>query len=138
MVRLARETACDVPGVQGDLEALPFRRGALDGVWSGNQGRSLATTATAAANPTIFPAGGVLFGDSTYPSVIPTSIDSSFPNPNFPLAVQSGQTVSDWNPHIKPEYVESWTSYRCENTNSSNVDPDENESKSNLVHTACS
>jgi hypothetical protein len=83
--------------------------GALDGVWSGNQGRSLATTATAAANPTIFPAGGVLFGDSTYPSVIPTSIDSSFPNPNFPLAVQSGQTVSDWNPHIKPEYVESWT-----------------------------
>jgi len=34
MVELARETARDVPGVQGDLEALPFRRGALDGAWA--------------------------------------------------------------------------------------------------------
>ena len=83
--------------------------GALDAVWSGNQGRSLATSASAAANPTIFPAGGVLFSDGTYPSVIPSSVDPSFPNPSFPLPVQSGQSVEDWNPHIKPEYVESWT-----------------------------
>ena len=34
MVELARETAPDVPGVQGDLEALPFRRGALEGAWA--------------------------------------------------------------------------------------------------------
>ena len=34
MVELAREAAPDVPGVQGDLEALPFRRGALDGAWA--------------------------------------------------------------------------------------------------------
>ncbi len=34
MVELAREASPDVPGVQGDLEALPFRRGALDGAWA--------------------------------------------------------------------------------------------------------
>ena len=34
MVELAREAAPDVPGVQGDLEALPFRRGALEGAWA--------------------------------------------------------------------------------------------------------
>ncbi len=34
MVELAREAAPDVPGIQGDLEALPFRRGALDGAWA--------------------------------------------------------------------------------------------------------
>ncbi len=28
---------------------------------------------------------------------------------SFPLAVQSGQSVEDYNPSIKPEYVESWT-----------------------------
>ncbi|HTX38340.1 MAG TPA: TonB-dependent receptor [Bryobacteraceae bacterium] len=83
--------------------------GFLEGVWSGNQGRSLATSATATANPTIFPAGGVLFSDPTYPHVVPTSVDPSFPNPSFPLPVQSGQNVEDYNPSIKPEYVESWT-----------------------------
>ena len=34
MVELARDAAPDVPGVQGDLEALPFRRGALGGAWA--------------------------------------------------------------------------------------------------------
>lgn len=34
MVRLARETARDVPAVAGDLEALPFPRGALGGAWA--------------------------------------------------------------------------------------------------------
>ncbi|HKE24329.1 MAG TPA: TonB-dependent receptor [Bryobacteraceae bacterium] len=83
--------------------------GYLDGVWSGNQGRSLATSASPSANPTIFPAGGVLFADQKFPSVVPTSIDPSFPNPTFPLAVQSGQSIEDYNPNIKPEYVQSWT-----------------------------
>lgn len=83
--------------------------GFLEGVWSGNQGRSLSTSATPTANPTIFPAGSVLFSDATYPSVVPSSVDASFPNPSFPLAVQSGQSIEDWNPSIKPEYVESWT-----------------------------
>jgi TDG/mug DNA glycosylase family protein len=34
MVRLAAATAPDVPGVQADLEALPFGRGALGGAWA--------------------------------------------------------------------------------------------------------
>jgi TDG/mug DNA glycosylase family protein len=34
MVVLAREAAPDVPGIRGDLEALPFRRGALGGAWA--------------------------------------------------------------------------------------------------------
>ena len=83
--------------------------GFLDGVWSANQGRSLATSANPTANPSIFPAGSVLFSDASYPSVIPTSVDPSYPNPSFPLPVQSGQNVEDYNPSIKAEYVESWT-----------------------------
>jgi TDG/mug DNA glycosylase family protein len=34
MVRLARDAAPDVPGVQADLMGLPFRRGALGGAWA--------------------------------------------------------------------------------------------------------
>ncbi|MFI5053095.1 MAG: class I SAM-dependent methyltransferase, partial [Acidimicrobiia bacterium] len=34
MVELARQVAADVPGVAGDLETLPLRRGALGGVWA--------------------------------------------------------------------------------------------------------
>jgi hypothetical protein len=83
--------------------------GFLDGVWSVNQGRSLATNANPGANPAIFPAGNVAFSDGSYPSVVPTSVDPNFPNPHFPLPVQSGQNVEDYNPQIKPEYVESWT-----------------------------
>ncbi|HLH18009.1 MAG TPA: hypothetical protein VKX45_12345 [Bryobacteraceae bacterium] len=83
--------------------------GYLDGVWNVNQGRSLATPASATANPNIFPAGDVLFSDSSFPSVVPSSIDPSFPNPSFPLPLQSGQSVEDYNPSIRPEYVEGWT-----------------------------
>src|ERR1017187_3215282 len=92
--------------------------GFLDGVWSGNQGRSLSTSASPSTTPTIFTAGGVLFGDASYPHLAPTSIDSAFPNPNFPLAVQSGQGVEDYNPSIKPEYVESWTDRKSTRLNS--------------------
>ena len=34
MLALARDVAPDVPGVQADLEALPFRRGCLGGAWA--------------------------------------------------------------------------------------------------------
>ena len=83
--------------------------GLLEGVWSGNAGRSLTTSTSPGTTPTLFPAGSVQFSDSSYPHQVPTTIDASFPNPSFPLAVQSGQSIEDYNPSIKPEYVESWT-----------------------------
>jgi hypothetical protein len=83
--------------------------GFLQGVVSGNQGRSLSTS----VDPVNFPAnfgavGSVNFSDPALPTRAPVTIDPSYPNPAFPLAVQSGQTVSDYNPNIKPEYVSSW------------------------------
>ncbi len=83
--------------------------GFLEGVWSVNAGRSLSTSTSPGTTPSVFAAGNVLFGDPSYPTLVPSSIDASFPNPSFPLAVQSGQNIEDYNPSIKPEYVESWT-----------------------------
>jgi Carboxypeptidase regulatory-like domain/TonB dependent receptor len=83
--------------------------GLLAGVLNGNQGRSLSTTNDPINFPATFgPVGSVLFSGAL-PTRAPLSVDPNFPNPLFPLPVQSGQTVSDYNPSIKPEYVESWT-----------------------------
>ncbi len=97
--------------VRGGFSVATSRQGIgfLDGIWSGNQGRSLSTSTSPSTTPSVFTAGNVLFSDATLPSLAPTSLVPSFPNPAFPLAVQSGQTVTDYNPSIKPEYVESWT-----------------------------
>ncbi len=83
--------------------------GFLAGVLNGNQGRSLSTSVDPVNFPANFgPFGSVSFG-GPLPTRAPTSIDPNFPNPLFPLPVQSGQSVEDFNPNIKPEYVESWT-----------------------------
>ena len=83
--------------------------GFLAGVLTPNQGRSLSTSVDPINFPSNFgPIGSVSFG-GPYPTRAPTAIDPNFPNPSFPLAVQSGQSVEDYNPNIKPEYVESWT-----------------------------
>ena len=82
--------------------------GALAGVLSGNQGRSLSTSVDPINFPANFgPIGSVLFSGAL-PTRSPTTVDPNFPNPLFPLPVQSGQSVEDYNPNIKPEYVESW------------------------------
>ncbi len=97
--------------VRGGFSIATIREGMgfLSGVLSGNQGRSLATSVDPNNFPANFgPAGSVSFG-GPYPTRAPTSIDPNFPNTSFPLAVQSGQSVEDYNPNIKPEYVESWT-----------------------------
>jgi hypothetical protein len=93
----------------GSISTLRQGMAALEGVWNVNAGRSLSTSTSPSATPSVFTAGNVLFSNPTLPTLAPTSIDSSFPNPSFPLAVQSGANIEDWNPNIKPEYVESWT-----------------------------
>jgi len=97
--------------VRGGFSMATNRQGIgfLDGIWSGNQGRSLSTSTSPSTTPSVFGAGNVLFSDPVLPSLAPVSLVPSFPNPTFPLAVQSGQNVTDYNPGIKPEYVESWT-----------------------------
>ncbi len=97
--------------VRGGFSIATNRQGIgfLDGVWSGNQGRSLSTSTSPGTTPSVFTAGNVLFRDPALPTLAPTSLVPSFPNPTFPLAVQSGQNVEDYDPNIKPEYVESWT-----------------------------
>ena len=45
----------------------------------------------------------VLFRDATLPSRQPTSL-----TPTFPLAVAAGTSISDFDPNLKPEYVQSW------------------------------
>jgi Carboxypeptidase regulatory-like domain len=93
----------------GSIATIREGMGFLAGVWSGNAGRSLSTSTSPSTTPSVFTAGSVQFSDPTLPSLAPTSIDAAFPNPSFPLAVQSGQNIEDYNPSIKPEYVESWT-----------------------------
>jgi len=93
----------------GSISTLRQGMGALAGVWNGNAGRSLSESTSPSTTPTAFTAGNVEFSQPVMPTLAPTSIDASFPNPSFPLAVQSGAGIEDWNPNIKPEYVESWT-----------------------------
>ncbi len=97
--------------IRGGFSIATIREGMglLAGVLNGNQGRSLSTSVDPVNFPSNFgPIGSVPFG-GPYPVRAPTNIDPNFPNPLFPLPVQSGQTVSDYNPNIKPEYVESWS-----------------------------
>ena len=53
--------------------------GFLDGVWSVNPGRTLTTSTSPSTTPSLFPAGSVQFGDASYPTQIPSSIDPAFP-----------------------------------------------------------
>jgi Carboxypeptidase regulatory-like domain/TonB dependent receptor len=97
--------------IRGGFSIATIREGMgfLAGVLNGNQGRSLSTSVDPVNFPSNFgPIGSVAFGGS-YPVRAPTNIDPNFPSPLFPLPVQSGQTVSDYNPNIKPEYVQSWS-----------------------------
>ena len=75
--------------VRGGFSIATIREGMgfLAAVLSGNQERSLSTSVDPINFPANFgPIGSASFG-GPYPTRAPTSIDPSFPNPSFPLAV---------------------------------------------------
>jgi len=77
--------------------------GGITGVWGNNQGKQLTTSTDPGTTPAAFGApGSVLFRDPTLPS-LPFAA-----TPSYPLPVNPGNSVNDFDPNIKARYVESW------------------------------
>ncbi|HJZ99332.1 MAG TPA: carboxypeptidase-like regulatory domain-containing protein [Candidatus Solibacter sp.] len=78
--------------------------GAFSGAWGNNQGRSLSVAVDPTNQAADFGApGSVLFRDPTLPA-------RAFPaTPVYPLPVLAGNSVRDFDPTLRTEYVESWT-----------------------------
>jgi hypothetical protein len=71
-------------------------------VWNTNQGRTVSVSVDPGNFPTVFGApGSVLFRNPLPARVAPT-------DPTFPLAVAAGNSVADFDPHLKVGYVQSW------------------------------
>ncbi len=78
--------------------------GRIGAVWGANQGR----TVNASVDPNNFPAnfgpaGSVLFRNATLP------VRNIAEQPNYPIAVLSGNAVREFDPNLKVGYVQSWT-----------------------------
>ena len=72
-------------------------------IWGSNQGRSVSSTVTAANFPEIFgPAGSVWFRDA----VLPARPEPE--QPVYPIAVQAGNSVNEFDPNLRMGYVQSW------------------------------
>ncbi len=75
----------------------------ITGVWGNNQGRTITTNVDPNVNPAFFGApGSVLFRDAKLPSM-PFAA-----SPNYPLPVNPGNSVNDFDPNLKSRYVMSW------------------------------
>jgi hypothetical protein len=75
----------------------------ITGVWGANQGRTITTSVNPSTNPQFFGApGSVLFRDQTLPSM-PFAA-----TPTYPLPVNAGNSVNDFDPNLKSRYVMSW------------------------------
>jgi hypothetical protein len=75
----------------------------ITGVWGSNQGRTITTTVDPNNTPAAFGApGSVLFRDPTLP-VLATAA-----TPSYPLPVNAGNSVNDFDPNLKSRYVASW------------------------------
>jgi Carboxypeptidase regulatory-like domain len=81
-------------------------RGDLQGitaVWGNNQGKQITTSTDPGTTPAAFGApGSVLFRDPSLPSL------AFSPAPSYPLPVNPGNGVYDYDPNLKARYVESW------------------------------
>ncbi len=77
--------------------------GGITGVWGANQGRTITTSVSPGTNPQFFGSpGSVLFRDGTLPSM-PFAA-----TPTYPLPVNAGNSVNDFDPNLKSRYVISW------------------------------
>ncbi len=78
--------------------------GQFNGVWGGNQGRTVTTSVDPNNFQAAFgPAGSVLFRDATLPSRAAPS------RPSYPISVLAGNNVRDFDPNLRVGYVQSWT-----------------------------
>src|SRR5205814_7067800 len=72
-------------------------------VWGGNQGRTITLNVDPTNTPANFGApGSVLFRNAVLPTrPAPTT-------PSFPLAIAAGNSITDFDPHLRVGYVQSW------------------------------
>ena len=82
-----------------------MKTAAHSSIWGGNQGRTLTLNVDPANFPAQFGApGSVLFRNPVLPSrTAPTT-------PSFPLAVAAGNSVTDFDPNIRPATCRAGTS----------------------------
>ena len=72
-------------------------------VWGANQGRTISLTVSPDNFPAEFgPAGSVLFRDPALPARAEPA------KPAYPIAVNAGNSVNDFDPNLKMGYVQSW------------------------------
>jgi hypothetical protein len=75
----------------------------ITAVWGNNQGKQLTTSTDPGTTPAAFGApGSVLFRDASLPSLPFTA------TPSYPLPLNPGNSVNDFDPNLKARYVESW------------------------------
>ena len=87
-------------------------------VWGANQGRNFSLTVTPDAFPADFgPPGSVLFRDPTLPARAEPA------KPTYPIPVNAGNSVNDFDPKLRMGYVQSWNvSFQRELTRSTVLD----------------
>jgi hypothetical protein len=77
--------------------------GSTYSVWNTNQGRTITTTVDPSNTPANFGApGSVLFSNPSLP------VKPGPTTPSFPIPAIAGNSVADFDPHLKVGYVQSW------------------------------
>jgi hypothetical protein len=72
-------------------------------LWGSNQGRTVSYTVNPGNFPAEFgPPGSVHFRDATLPARAEAA------RPTYPLTVNPGNAVNDFDPNLRPGYVQSW------------------------------
>jgi hypothetical protein len=75
---------------------------AFNSMFGGNDGLNFATGTNPANNPEFGGPGTKLLRDGSYPFL-------PVPSPNFPITARQGISVNDFDPNMRPGYVQSWT-----------------------------